>query len=107
MDKQTKLLLAVFISFFLVMIILGISADGIVKSFTGFLWLQMQPARLINDFFALAGIGATLFNATAVGIIALGFVLLLKVRLSGPTFAAIFTIFGFGLFGKTVFISCR
>jgi hypothetical protein len=103
MDKQTKLLLAVFISFFLVMIILGISADGIVKSFTGFLWLQMQPARLINDFFALAGIGATLFNATAVGIIALGFVLLLKVRLSGPTFAAIFTIFGFGLFGKTVF----
>ncbi len=103
MDKQTKLLLSVFISFFIAMIILGISADGIVKSFTGFLWLQMQPARLINDFFALAGIGATLFNATAVGIIALSFVLILKIKLSGPTFAAIFTIVGFGLFGKTVF----
>ncbi|MFO7896601.1 MAG: DUF1576 domain-containing protein [Candidatus Cloacimonadales bacterium] len=102
MQKQNKILLSLFSSIFVAMIALAISADGWQASWQGFLWLQIQPARLLNDFFALAGIGATLLNSVAVGILAVALILFFKIQLSGPTFAAIFTILGFGLFGKTV-----
>ena len=77
----------------------------------------MHPARLVNDFTLAASDGAALVNATLVALIGLVLVRINGVRLSGPTVAAVFTMFGFGLFGKTplnilpimmgVFISAR
>lgn len=101
MNKE-KILFTLFTTLFIVMICLALIVDGWQKSFSGFIFLQLQPARLINDFFALAGFGATLLNAVAVGIIGFTLIRLFKITLSGPTFAALFTIIGFGLFGKTV-----
>ena len=82
-------------------IVTGIAADGASKAFGGFLDLQFQPARLISDFMSTGGIGASLINAAVVGAVGLILIVLSKVQLSGSTFAAIFTMMGFALFGKT------
>lgn len=65
--------------------------------------MQLHPARLINDFIEIRGIGAALINGALVGLIGLGLVLLNRVSISGPTYAAILTLIGFGFFGKTPF----
>ncbi len=63
--------------------------------------LQIRPARLVNDFTRAESPGAALVNAALVAGIGLVLVRLNGVRLAGPTVAAVFTLFGFGLFGKT------
>ncbi len=98
-QNTTLLFLLIFIMFSFV--ITGIAADGATTAFSGFLDLQFQPARLISDFISTSGIGASLINAAAVGATGLICILLSKVQLSGSTFAAIFTMMGFALFGKT------
>jgi hypothetical protein len=75
--------------------------DGVIGSLQAFLNLQFHPGRLINDFFAVAGIGGTLLNAAAVGLIGVILVYATGISFSGTTFAAILTMMGFGLFGKT------
>jgi MFS family permease len=76
-------------------------SDGIIGSFSGFLSLQFHPARLINDYTSIGGVGGALFNAALMGFLSALIVKLSGVRLSGPTIAAVFTIMGFALFGKT------
>jgi hypothetical protein len=82
-------------------IVAGILVDGPVEVWRGVVELQRHPARLVNDFTLAGGTGAALVNASVVALMGLGLVALLGVRLSGPTVAAVFTMFGFGLFGKT------
>lgn len=84
------------------MLAVGLVADGPVAAVRGLLQLQIHPARLLNDYTEIAGVGAAFLNATIVAIASLVLVRVFKVRLSGPTVAAVFTIFGFGLFGKTL-----
>ena len=79
----------------------GIIRDGLSAVFTGLWELQAHPARLINDFSVVAGPGAALLNASLVALVGLLLVWLNEIRLSGPTVAAVLTMFGFGLFGKT------
>ncbi|MEA3265718.1 MAG: DUF1576 domain-containing protein, partial [Candidatus Fermentibacteria bacterium] len=82
-------------------IVTGIVADGAGRAFNGFLELQFRPARLISDYISERGTGASLINAAAVGFTGLILILISKVQLSGATFAAVFTMMGFALFGKT------
>lgn len=82
-------------------IIAGVIIDGPAYAFKQFIYIQLVPARLISDFIQMAGIGAALINSAFVGLIGLIIILKIKVKLSGPTFAAVFTLMGFGLFGKT------
>jgi hypothetical protein len=79
----------------------GVIVDGPAATFRGLIDLQVHPARLINDFTIAAGDGAALFNAALVASIGLVLVRINGVTLSGPTVAAVFTMLGFGLFGKT------
>lgn len=76
--------------------------SGIRESLDGFLVLQLHPARLINDFTAATSDGAAFLNASVAAACALLLIRMQRVQLSGPTFAAVLTIFGFGLFGKTL-----
>jgi len=78
----------------------GIVAEGPAASASGLWAIQTHPARLLNDYSVVAG-GAALVNAALVALIGLALVRVNKVRLSGPTVAAVFTLLGFGLFGKT------
>jgi len=86
----------------LLFLVFGIAADGPQSALSGFLRLQTSPARLLSDFTALQCTGAALINAAAVGILGWLFVRANGIELSGPTIAAIFTMIGFALFGKTL-----
>jgi hypothetical protein len=90
------LLLVVLVAVF----VAGVLADG-AAALSGAWQLQIQPARLLNDFSLSAGPGAALVNATLVAAIALLLIWRSQISLSGPTIAAFFTVLGFGLFGKT------
>ena len=81
--------------------LVGLVSDGFSGSLQGFLRLQQHPARLINDFTVVGGIGGAMLNAVLMGFIALLIIRINNIRLSGPTVAAVFTIIGFSLFGKT------
>jgi len=79
----------------------GFAVQGIPAALHGLWQLQIHPGRLLNDFTSIAGEGAALVNAALAAAIGLALVRANRVRLSGPTVAAVFTILGFGLFGKT------
>ncbi len=93
-------LIIILIVFLTAMIIVGFSVDGF-HAFSGFLRIQTHPARLLNDYIEIAGIGGALLNAASVGFIGLAFCAASGIPLSGPTWAAVLTMTGFGLFGKT------
>ena len=82
--------------------LVGLLRDGPAQAVQGFLVLQQHPARLINDFTVIGGNGGALLNAALMGALSLALIRLNGIRLAGPTMAAIFTIMGFSLFGKTV-----
>ncbi|QEN04992.1 DUF1576 domain-containing protein [Thiospirochaeta perfilievii] len=102
MTKQHLILRNLLSSIILLFIIIGIIHDGFSQAITQFVSIQLSPARLISDFISIAGIGGALINSALVGLVGLVIILKLDVKLSGPTFAAVFTLMGFGLFGKTV-----
>lgn len=99
--EKKDTLLIVLLFFLFSMITAAVLTSGFKDSISGFLLLQIHPARLINDFIEIAGAGGALFNASLVGFIGLFLVILAGIPLSGPTYATIFTMAGFGLFGKT------
>jgi hypothetical protein len=61
-----------------------------------------QPGRLVSDFVSSDGFSASLINMAILGFITTGYVLLVKGELSGPILGGIFTVVGFGAFGKHV-----
>lgn len=118
-QKKVKIdtLLMVLVLFLTALILSGFFVSGLGNSIRGFLKLQTHPARLINDYIEIAGIGGAFLNAALVGFSGLILILISGISFSGPTYAAILTMTGFGLFGKTplnilpivlgVFISAR
>ncbi len=83
-------------------IVLGVVIQGPGAALKGVVQIQYHPARLLNDFTLVGGEGAALVNAALVAFLGLLLVRANGVRLSGPTVSAVFTILGFGLFGKTL-----
>lgn len=102
MSDQNKLLRNLLFGVIITFIISGIIVDGGIVAIVNFAKLQLKPARLINDFIKTSSIGSALINSALVGLLGMLLVLKIKVKLSGPTFAAVLTLMGFGLFGKTV-----
>lgn len=102
MDLRHRRLLFFMVALLVFLALLGVFVEGFDAAWEGFLLLQRTPARLISDFMKVASIGGTLLNGAFVGALGLGLVLWNRVKLSGPTFAAIFTMVGFAFFGKTV-----
>lgn len=100
MNLRNNLILVILSGIIAGLIACGLLIDGFA-AVEGFLRLQVSPARLISDFIESQGMGAAFINAALVGAIGLGLILINKVHLSGPTFAAVFTLMGFGFFGKT------
>jgi len=100
-DLLHRRLLFLLASLIVLLIATAVLVDGFREAFGGFVALQIHPARLIHDFIEVRGIGAALINGALVGLIGLALVLLNRVSLSGPTYAAILTLIGFGFFGKT------
>lgn len=63
----------------------------------------LAPSILITDYMELANVGAAFFNSGLIMIVAIILAKVNKVNMSGPIVATIFTIGGFGLFGKNIY----
>ncbi len=73
-----------------------------IEIITGLGKIIMHPAGLIADDIAIAGVGATFFNAGLLMTVALSMFQLNKVPITGPGIACIFLVAGFSMFGKDI-----
>lgn len=83
---------------FISMIILGYIFNN--KSFNGYTSLVKRSGRAVTDFVVLDGFGLTLVNMGLVGFITMGYILAVGGQLNGPIIGGIYTVVGFGAFGK-------
>ena len=61
-----------------------------------------SPAQLTCDYFALAGMGATYFNAGLVGLACIAVLLLSGIQMNGLSLMAFFLTTGFSFFGMNI-----
>lgn len=101
MSREERLLYGLLCAILGAFLAAGFAVQGFAATLRGLWQLQIHPGRLLNDFTSIAGEGAALVNAALAAAIGLALVRVNRVRLSGPSVAAVFTILGFGLFGKT------
>lgn len=85
---------------FIFMIVLGYYYNS--NSFNNVNSIFKYSGRLITDFYMLFGEGCTLINMGMLGLFSLFLVLFIGSDLNGPTLGGIFTIVGFGAFGKHI-----
>jgi hypothetical protein len=91
----------------LALYMIGLVAFGLVYQpgsnvLAGLLRIFQSPGVLVSDYVEIGGLGAAFVNAGLVGMSGLLLAYLNGVLLSGPTVAAVFTMAGFGLFGKNL-----
>ncbi|WP_251006148.1 DUF1576 domain-containing protein [Carnobacterium sp. ISL-102] len=101
--ERIKYMIALFFSFTLVG--LALYFNTLEEIWHGSLKILISPANLVTDYFKITNVGAAFINAALMIIKSLLIIRSTKVTLSGPLFAAIFTIAGFSLFGKNLFNS--
>lgn len=83
----------------------GMLLFGLMKNdwrLTGFRQFLDQPGKLASDFITITGAPLTLINMAFLGLLATGYVLAVCGDLNGPVIGGIFTVVGFGAFGKHV-----
>ena len=96
---QIKFYLFYFIICCVYLIIIGVIYGKNKKS--NLTTINKQTGRLISDFYILFG-ETTYINMGILGILAACFVILIGGDLNGATICGIFTIIGFGSFGKNI-----
>lgn len=82
----------------------GIVIAGFVmnkNSFNGLKNLTRSHGRAVSDFYIMYG-NSTFINMGMLGMIFTAYILIIGGELNGPTIGAIFTIVGFGAFGKNI-----
>lgn len=88
----------------LIVIILGsLLVSGLYineRAMLDFSTIFRYRGRLITDFTHLVGYGITYVNMACLGFVSLAYVLLIGGVVNGPVIAGIFTVVGFGAFGK-------
>ncbi len=88
------------ITFYLVTIIFILISN--VKPQLNFAKFNMEPGVAPSDFISKYGFSSTLLNMLLVGLISHLYILLFNAPLNGPTIGGVFTIIGFGAYGKNV-----
>lgn len=83
---------------FLIIFVTGFYLNGF--SFKNYKNILNYSGRLVTDFMQLEGVSLSLINIGITGLLTLGYILLIKGDLNGPTIGGIFTIAGFSAFGK-------
>ncbi|MDO9545383.1 MAG: DUF1576 domain-containing protein [Pelolinea sp.] len=69
-------------------------------NFSNYKKILKSSGRLASDYVEIADLGTTLVNMAIIGLIGLGYVILIGGDVNGPILAGIFTITGFGALGK-------
>lgn len=88
--------------FFVVMCIMFIIIGYVLneRTFKGYKYLLTHTGRLVTDMIKQDGFGLALVNMGALGLLCIIYILLVGGVMNGPVLAAIFTVMGFGTFGK-------
>ena len=95
------------LQFFAIMVVLllylvAFLCDSPRAILEGMIKIILSRDALITDYFALAGYGASFFNAATVTLICIILIFVEKIPFTGPTMAAIFMNIGYGFWGKNV-----
>lgn len=97
--EEKNLVLGIYFGvFFASMILIGWILNG--RRFKRYKRLLANSGRLVSDFITIYGFGLSLINMGILGIGAILYILLVKGQLNGVTIGAVFTVVGFGAFGK-------
>ena len=87
-------------SLFTIMLLLGFWINR--WTMNGFGRLLALPGTLPSDFTTMTGFGAVVINMALLGLICVTYVLALGGELNGPVMGGIFTVVGFGAYGKHI-----
>ncbi len=88
---------------FLVLFLMTFLFDSPNTIYQGYLKILQSPSVLISDYLYIGGLGATLFNVSTIMLLNIVMLRSLKLKMTGPIFAGLFTIAGFSFFGKNIF----
>lgn len=103
-NRKNRIRITLFVIIFsIALLIFAFIVDSPREIFQGEWVILTSPSILITDYFALAGVGAALFNAAVTVLMSLGLAWLIKARFNGYLLCAIFTVAGFAFFGKNPF----
>ncbi|WP_353892715.1 DUF1576 domain-containing protein [Proteinivorax hydrogeniformans] len=85
------------------LLLLGLVMQAPSELLEGLKTILTTEGLLISDYMEIGGVGPTLVNGSIVGLIGYSLVKLSKVTFNGPILAALFTMVGFGFFGKNIY----
>jgi hypothetical protein len=80
------------------LLVCGFLLNG--RTIRGMGGLMRRSGQAPSDFIALEGLGRTVMNMGLTGLLGLGFVLVVGGEVNGPVLGGLFTLIGFGAFGK-------
>lgn len=92
------------ISFYgIILVLFGLLVDNPSNIISGLYNIMTEPSTLVTDYIGVGGMGAAFVNSGLLTLVFIALLSKLKVNFNGATFAALFLISGFGLFGKNLF----
>lgn len=100
LKESSPYLMVYLLLLFSAMVLFGVSHDRNWPK--RLLHLFKKPGQLVSDFTASDGFSVTVLNMGLLGFLSLGYLYLAGGTLNGPVFGGIFTVVGFGAFGKHV-----
>lgn len=65
--------------------------------------IVLSPSILLSDYIAIGNLGAAFFNSGLLMVISISLARYNKIHMNGTVIAAVFTVGGFALFGKSVY----
>jgi hypothetical protein len=80
------------------MVLIGLVSSK--RAWKEYLSLMKNPGRLVTDFVTLHGFSVSVLNMGILGLLGIVLVSILNGPLNGPVIGGIFTLVGFGAFGK-------
>ena len=87
-------------SYFAATFFLGLAVNG--GTLKGLRKLMRHPGRAVADFVLMDGVGVTLMNMGAVGLLSVSYIILVGGDFSGPVVGSILAVFGFAAFGAHI-----
>jgi hypothetical protein len=86
-----------------VLFIVAFTLEPIDQMLQGFVNILLSKSILVSDYLLIGGLAATLLNVSLTVLLNLLIIKWLKLKMTGPIFAAVLTIAGFAFFGKNIF----
>lgn len=102
-EKNERVKMRVMLLYCVLPILFGIALSRGEKILYGIYRIVFSPDTLITDYIAVGGYGAAFVNSGLLALSVLFIIYRQKIIITGPIIAVVFTVAGFGLFGKNIF----